>query len=154
MLDSAGAALSRLYTALRDTSASEMNDDSTEYVQRFEAAMNEDFNTAEAMPVLFDLANQINKLKKSDAVKASALAATLKYLGNILGLLQDDPQSYLKSGGSSDGISDTEIDTMIQQRMQAKADKNWGEADRIRDALKEQGVELEDKGGETSWRRA
>ncbi len=154
MLDSAGAALSRLYTALRDIEITEMSDDSTDYVQRFEAAMNEDFNTAEAMPVLFDLANQINKLKKSDAVKASALAATLKYLGNILGLLQDDPQSYLKSGGSSDGISDTEIDTMIQQRMQAKADKNWGEADRIRDALKEQGVELEDKGGETSWRRA
>ncbi len=154
MLDSAGAALSRLYTALRDIEITEMNDDSTEYVQRFEAAMNEDFNTAEAMPVLFDLANQINKLKKSDAVKASALAATLKYLGNILGLLQDNPQSYLKSGGSSDGISDDEIDAMIQQRTQAKADKNWGEADRIRDVLKEQGVELEDKGGETSWRRA
>jgi len=154
MLDSAGAALSRLYTALRDIEITEMNDDSNEYVQRFEAAMNEDFNTAEAMPVLFDLANQINKLKNSDAVKASALAATLKFLGNILGLLQDDPENYLKSGGSSDGLADDAIDTLIQQRTQAKADKNWGEADRIRDELKTQGVELEDKGGETSWRRA
>jgi len=154
MLDSAGAALSRLYTALRDIEITEMNDDSKEYVQRFETAMNEDFNTAEAMPVLFDLATQINKLKESDPVKASALAATLKYLGDILGLLQDDPQHYLKSGGRSEGLSDTEIDTLIQQRAQAKVDKNWGEADRLRDALKAQGIELEDKGGETSWRRA
>ena len=154
MLDSASAALSRLYTALRDIEITEMNDDSKEYVQRFEAAMNEDFNTAEAMPVLFDLATQINKLKESDRVKASSLAATLKYLGDILGLLQDDPQHYLKSGGSSEGLNDTEIDTLIQQRAQAKADKNWGEADRLRDELKAQGIELEDKGGETSWRRA
>ena len=154
MLDSASAALSRLYTALRDIDVTQMNDDSKEYVQRFEAAMNEDFNTAEAMPVLFDLANQINKLKNSDTVKASALAATLKYLGNILGLLQSDPQSYLKSGGRSDGLSDGEIESLITQRTQAKADKNWGEADRIRDELKAQNVELEDKGGETSWRRA
>jgi len=154
MLDSAGAALSRLYTALRDTTITEMNEDSKEYIQRFEEAMNEDFNTAEAMSVLFDLANQINKLKTSDSVKASALAATLKHLGDILGLLQDDPESYLKSGGSSDGLDDKTIDSLITQRAQAKADKNWGEADRIRDELKEQGIELEDKGGETSWRRA
>jgi len=154
MLDSAGAALSRLYTALRDIEITEMADDSKEYVQRFEAAMNEDFNTAEAMPVLFDLANQINKLKKSDAVKASALATTLKYLGGILGLLQDDPESYLKSGGSSEAASDDEINGLIQQRIQAKTDKDWAEADRIRDVLKAQGIELEDKGGETSWRRA
>ncbi|VAW62253.1 Cysteinyl-tRNA synthetase [hydrothermal vent metagenome] len=154
MLDSAGAALSRLYTALRDTNATEMNDDSKEYVQRFEAAMNEDFNTAEAVSVLFDLANSINKLKTSDAEKASALAATLKHLGNILGLLEDNPENYLKSGGSENTLSDAEIDSFIQQRMQAKADKNWGEADRIRDALKTQGIELEDKGAKTSWRRA
>ena len=154
MLDSAGAALSRLYTALRDTDISEMNDDSTEYVQRFEIAMNEDFNTAEAMPVLFDLANQINKLKSSAPDKAAVLAATLKHLGNVLGLLQDDPENYLKSGGSSEGLDDTAINELITQRTQAKADKNWAEADRIRDELKDQGIELEDKGAETSWRRA
>jgi cysteinyl-tRNA synthetase len=68
-------------------------------------------------------------------------------------LLQDDPDSYLKSGGSSEGLSDTDIDALIEQRAQAKADKNWGEADRIRDELKQQGIELEDKGGDTSWRR-
>jgi len=154
MLDSAGAALSRLYTALRDVEITEMNEDSKEFIQRFETAMNEDFNTAEAVSVLFELANQINKLKVSDATRASALAATLKYLGSVLGLLQDDPDSYLKSGGSSEGLSDDEIDSLILQRTQAKADKDWGEADRIRDELKEQGVELEDKAGATGWRRA
>ncbi len=154
MLDSAGAALSRLYTALRDIEITKMNTHSLEFVQRFEAAMNEDFNTAEAVSVLFDLANQINKLKTTDMDKASALAATLKHLGNVLGLLQDDPDSYLKRGGSSEGLGDAEIEALIQQRTQAKADKNWADADRIRDELKEQGIELEDKAGETGWRRA
>ncbi len=153
MLDSAGAALSRLYTALRDCEITEMGDDSKEYVQRFENAMNEDFNTAEAMSVLFDLANQINKLKIANTEKASVLAATLKHLGNILGLLQDEPESYLKKGGSLTGLDDEAINLLIEQRAQAKADKNWGEADGIRDQLKEQGIELEDKGSETSWRR-
>ncbi len=153
MLDSAGAALSRLYTALRDVDATAMNSDSLDYVRRFEEAMNEDFNTAEAVSILFDLANQINKVKASDAPKASALAATLKHLGGILGLLQDDPLNYLKSGGSNEGLSDDEIDALIDQRALAKANKNWSEADRIRDELKAQGIELEDGGGATSWRR-
>ena len=154
MLDSAGAALSRLYTALRGIEITQMNADSDEYVQRFNDAMNEDFNTAEAVSVLFDLANQINKLRATDTEKASVLATTLKHLGDVLGLLQDDPDSYLKSGGSSEGLGDTDINALIEQRAQAKADKNWGEADRIRDELKQQGIELEDKGGDTSWRRS
>ena len=154
MLDSAGAALSRSYTALRDIEITQMNADSDEYVQRFNDAMNEDFNTAEAVSVLFDLANQINKLRATDTEKASVLATTLKHLGDVLGLLQDDPDSYLKSGGSSEGLGDTDINALIEQRAQAKVDKNWGEADRIRDELKQQGIELEDKGGDTSWRRS
>jgi cysteinyl-tRNA synthetase len=155
MLDSAGAALSRLYNALRDIEIGEMDSISDEYVSRFQQAMDEDFNTSEAIAVLFDLAGQINKLKSSEPARAASLAATLKQLGGILGLLQDDPETYLKSAGnSSDGLSDQQIDKLIAQRTQAKADKNWGEADRIRDELKEQGIELEDKAGETSWRRA
>jgi len=154
MLDSAGAALSRLYTALRDIEITEMDDSSEEYIQRFEAAMNEDFNTAEAVAVLFELAHHINKHKSSEPQKASALAATLKHLGGILGLLEEDPDVYLKSGAGSDGLSDAEIDSLIAQRARAKTDKNWAEADRLRDELKAQGIELEDKGGETSWRRA
>ncbi len=154
LLDNAGAALTRLYTSLRDITPGKVDDNCAGYIQRFETAMNEDFNTAEALAVLFDLANQLNKIKSDDVDKASALAACLKQLGGVLGLLQEDPDSYLKSGGAAGGLSDEEIESLIQQRAQAKQDKNWGEADRIRDLLKDDGVELEDKGGETSWRRS
>jgi len=153
MLDSAGAALTRLYTALRGVEISNTDKVDEAYAQRFEQAMNEDFNTAEAVAVLFDLANQINKLKTTDMQAASSLAATLKQLAGVIGLLQDDPDTYLKSGGTSDGMSNDEIDSLIQQRAQAKTDKNWAESDRIRDELKEQGIVLEDKGAETTWRR-
>lgn len=156
MLDAAGAALGRLYNALRDiTIDSPLESEADEYTARFKQAMDEDFNTAEAIAVLFDLANQINKLKTTDMTQAAQLAARLKQLGGILGLLQDDPDAYLKSSGAADsGLSDEAIENMIAERSQAKADKNWAEADRIRDALKAQGIELEDKGGDTSWRRA
>ena len=152
-LDNASVALTRLYNSLRDIEITKMDSSSDEYVKRFEDAMNEDFNTAEAIAVLFDLANQVNKFKSIDAGKASAFAATLKHLAGIIGLLQEEPDVYLKSGGSADGLSDDEIGSLIQQRAQAKLDKDWGEADRLRDELKNQGIELEDKGTETSWRR-
>jgi len=153
VLDNASVALTRLYNSLRDIEITKMDSSSDEYIKRFEDAMNEDFNTAEAIAVLFDLANQINKFKSIDTAKASVFAATLKYLASIIGLLQEDPDVYLKSGGSADGLSDDEIDSLIQQRAQAKLDKDWGEADRLRDELKNQGIEVEDKGSETSWRR-
>ena len=153
VLDNASVALTRLYNSLRDIEITKMDSSSDEYIKRFEDAMNEDFNTAEAIAVLFDLANQINKFKSIDTAKASVFAATLKHLASIIGLLQEDPDVYLKSGGSADGLSDDEIDSLIQQRAQAKLDKDWGEADRLRDELKNQGIEVEDKGSETSWRR-
>ncbi len=154
MLDSAGAALSRLYNSLRGVEPGAIDEDCDEYLQRFEVAMNEDFNTAEAIAVLFDLANQLNKIKSTDSTKAMSLAACLKQLGSVLGLLQEDPDIYLKSGGKAEGLDDSAIEALIQERAQAKADKNWARADQIRDELKDKGIELEDKGGETSWRRA
>ena len=155
MLDSAGAALTRLYTALRDVELTQPGEDEEPYIQRFNKAMDEDFNTAEAIAVLFDLANQVNKHRQDDPAKTASLAATLKQLGAVLGLLQDEPDHYLRSSGSADagGLDDAAIETLIQQRQQAKVDKNWAEADRIRDELKQQGVILEDKGANTSWRR-
>ncbi|MCW9013964.1 MAG: cysteine--tRNA ligase [Gammaproteobacteria bacterium] len=153
MLDSAGAALTRLYTALRGVELTEPGDISKEFIARFDNAMNEDFNTAEAIAVLFDLANQINKVKSTEPDVASALAAALKQQAGVLGLLQDDPDHYLKSGVASGGLSNDEVESFIQQRLQAKQDKNWAESDRIRDALKDQGIVLEDKGMKTSWRR-
>ena len=153
MLDSAGAALTRLYTALRDVDVISSNVANDEYVQRFNKAMDEDFNTPEAVAVLFDLANQINKARQDDPERASSLATTLKHLAAILGLLQEDPEDYLHGTGSVGGLDDGAIDDLIKQRQQAKQDKNWAEADAIRDQLKAQGVILEDKGAGTSWRR-
>ena len=153
MLDSAGAALTRLYTALRDIEITSPGEAGKSYIERFNAAMDDDFNTPEAVAVLFDLANQVNKQRDVDAVQASALAATLKHLGAVLGVLQDNPAHYLQSIAAGAGLDNTPIETLIQQRLLAKQNKNWAEADRIRDELKAQGVILEDKGKETSWRR-
>ena len=154
MLDSAGAALTRLYTALRDIEITTAGDIGQPFIERFNVAMDDDFNTAEAVAVLFDLANQINKHRSTDATTALALAATLKQLGGVLGLLQDNPAEYLQSAVSqTDGLSNQQIEALIQQRLAAKQNKNWPESDRIRDELKAQGVILEDKGKETSWRR-
>ena len=152
LLDSARAALTRLYNSLRGICLAPVGTGENEYTPRFEQAMNDDFNTPEAIAVLFDLANHINRARdQGDAEQASRLAATLKELANVLGLLEADPDSYLQGGTTA---ADTEqIEARVQRRLQARAEKNWAEADRIRDELHAMGVELEDKGGETIWRR-
>jgi cysteinyl-tRNA synthetase len=152
LLDSARAALTRLYNSLRGivpaTEAASEND----YIARFEQAMNDDFNTPEAIAVLFDLANHINRARdEGNADEASRLAAILKQLASVLGLLEADPDTYLQ--GEADAAENEQIEALIQQRLQARAEKNWAEADRIRDELHAMGVELEDKGAETIWRR-
>jgi len=153
-LNEALAALTRLYTALRGVEivASEIDAD---YKTRFEAAMDDDFNTPVALSVLFDCARELNKVKDSDVMQAAVLAKTLTSLASILGLLQDDPESFLKGGEvSSDGLSNEEVEQQIQARLDAKTAKNWSEADKIRESLKQQGVILEDMpGNKTSWRR-
>lgn len=153
-LDEAHAALTRLYTALRGVEIVESEIDA-DYKARFEAAMDDDFNTPVALSVLFDLARELNKVKDSDATQTAVLAKTLTSLASILGLLQDDSESFLKGGeASSHGLSNEEVEQQIQARLDAKAAKNWPEADRIRGYLKEQGVILEDvTGGKTTWRR-
>jgi cysteinyl-tRNA synthetase len=146
-LDDAGAALTRLYTALRGIEIIDAPIDEA-YQQRFEQAMDDDFNTPVALAVLFELARELNK-----ADNKSVLAATLKQLAAIMGLLQDDPDSFLK-GGASDGLAEAEIEQLIEARKTAKANKDWAQADSIRDQLKVQGIVLEDvAGGKTSWRR-
>ena len=152
LLDTARSALNRLYNSLRgiEVTVSQSRDD--EYSDRFAAAMDDDFNTPEAIAVLFDLASEINKARDTDTEEASRLAGILKKLAATLGLLEAEPESYLKSGvGEAD--DDAEIDALIAERLQARADKDWGRADEIRDQLNEMGIELEDKGGETTWRR-
>lgn len=151
-LDNGKSALTRLYTALRDAGEAVEGEAGREFQAAFNAAMDDDFNTPEAIAVLFNLAREINSAREADAVRAAALAACLRRLGGILGLLQDDPETWLQ-GGATDGLADEAIDELISKRLQARELKDWGEADRIRDELESQGILLEDKADGTRWRR-
>jgi cysteinyl-tRNA synthetase len=152
-LDNARAALQRLYTALMDTRAVDIPTDN-EYQQRFDAALSDDFNTAIAVAVLFDLARDINRAKAETSDEQHSLASLLRHLGGIIGLLQADAEDFLKSGtGQSVGLSDTAIDELIEQRLQARANKDWANADRIRDELSAAGIVIEDGPDGTRWRR-
>jgi cysteinyl-tRNA synthetase len=157
-LENARAALTRFYTALRglpDVGVAMAESSVGEpFAERFHAAMDDDFNTPEALAVLFDLVREINRVRVEDPVAAAGLAAQLRRLGDILGILQEDPESYLRGQISDDGLADSEIETLIQARIAARAAKDWAEADRIRSRLTEGGVVLEDGPTGTSWRRA
>jgi cysteinyl-tRNA synthetase len=155
-LNEAAAALTRLYTALRGIELVEATIEA-DYKTRFEQAMDDDFNTPVVLSVLFDLARELNKVKENDREKAVQLAATLRYLGSLLGVLQDAPETFLKGGAIAGSgaviLSGEQIEQQIQARLDAKKNKDWSTADRIRDELKEQGVILEDVSGGTNWRR-
>ena len=152
-LDIAKAALTTLYTALRDVEVVASGSTDTEYHQRVRTAMNDDFNTAEVLPVLFDLAKEVNRYKEKDTDKAVHFASLLRELSGVIGLLNQEPDDFLRGSSNDNGISVEDIDEFIQQRNQAREDKDWAESDRLRDVLKAKGIVLEDKGGETSWRR-
>ncbi|MBI3141133.1 MAG: cysteine--tRNA ligase [Rhodocyclales bacterium] len=151
-LEDARGALTRLYTALKGVAATEAPIDWDEpHAARFGAAMDDDFNTPEAVAVLFDLANEVNR---TQAVRTAGL---LKALGGVLGLLERDPITYLQSSpAAAAGAPDAaEIEARIAARLAAKKAKNFAEADRIRAELLAAGIVLEDKpGGRTEWRRA
>ena len=169
-LNDARTALTRLYTALRGCDGLNTAIDS-DYKARFEQAMDDDFNTPVAVSVLFDLARELNKAKEANQENVIELAATLKHLGGLLGILQDDPDAFLKGrvvdiviqGHGFDVspkiygagvLTEENIEQQIQARLDAKKAKNWALADQIRDELKQQGVILEDApNGTTSWRR-
>jgi cysteinyl-tRNA synthetase len=156
-LDEARSGLVRLYTALASVPmdpSMPLDLDST-WVQRFSTAMNDDFNTPEAIAVLFDLASEVNR---SSANIKSNLANTLKELAGRLNFLQRDPILFLQSGSLSQrdsvSLSTVAIEERIAARQAAKQAKDFAKADQIRQALLEQGVVLEDKpGGMTEWRR-
>ncbi len=156
-LEAADASLERLYTALRGVDFSKATDNKLELLDKAEAkfiqSMDDDFNVPEVLPVLFDLAKEVNRLKATDMVQAATIAVKLKDLASVLSLLQQDPEEFLKSGAVESDVSDAEIDDLIQQRLQARADKDWAKADEIRDRLSELNIELEDGAGGTSWRR-
>ena len=154
-LAQARSSLERIYTALRDVTPVEVSLAGNEYVERFEKAMNDDFNCPEAMPVLFELAKEINRLKVSeqaeDQEKAGQLAYLLVSLGAILGVAQNQPEDFLQGGGDADEAQ--VIEALIEQRNQARANKDWAMADDARDKLKAMNVVLEDSAGKTTWRK-
>jgi len=145
-----------LYRALKDSgSARGIAADPAE-VARFRQAMDDDFNTPEALAVLQGVARGLNSAKAAgDVTKASLAAATLRAMGDILGVLQQDPDVYLKRSAGTKNLSDQEIEALLNARRVARAAKDFAESDRIRDMLTAAGVVLEDKpGGSTEWRRA
>jgi len=143
-----------LYRALKDAAPPGVVDGAE--VERFRAAMDDDFNTPEALAVMQGVARNLNLAKAAgNASDASNGAATLRALGAILGVLQQDPDNYLKRSAGTQSLSDGEVEALLALRRTARAAKNFAESDRIRDVLNAGGILLEDKpGGRTEWRRA
>lgn len=149
-LDNAKASLSRLYTALRDVKVGPAQG-GEEYVERFKAFMDDDFNTPGAISVLFELAKAVNVATDPEA---EGLAGRLVELGSVLGLLYQDPVEYLQ--GKTDGVDEDValIEALIEERKQARARKDFAAADEARNKLTAMGVVLEDGPKGTTWRRA
>ncbi|MGR2882694.1 cysteine--tRNA ligase [Vibrio vulnificus] len=151
-LNQARASLERLYTSLRGLDLAAAPAGGEEYVSRFTAAMNDDFNTPEAYSVLFDMARDINRLKTEDLANASALGALMRELADVIGILHQDPDAFLKGdAGNDDEVA--EIEALIKLRNDSRAAKDWANADMARDKLNEMGIVLEDGPEGTTWRR-
>ncbi|MBE9526884.1 MAG: cysteine--tRNA ligase, partial [Proteobacteria bacterium] len=153
-LDKAKASLTTLYQALLGVEITDdaAIDESTDYSQRFFKAMDDDFNTPIAISVLFDMSHEVNRLKPTEPQQASVVAGQLKKLAELLGLLETDAQQFLQGSTAEGGLSDDDINSLIEQRATAKADKNWPECDRIRDVLDTEDILLEDTAEGTRWR--
>ncbi len=160
-LKEAKNALTRFYHAFK--AYEQVYDDKTVdtlengLVERFNSAMRDDFNTSEAIAVLFEIIKELNRAVKEENAEQSAIYySTLRYLTNILGLVQHDVDDFLKSdiGQEALGLSEEQIADLIQQRVDAKKAKDFAKADKIRQSLLAQGVVLEDTRQGTVWRRA
>ncbi len=150
-LDQARAGLTRFYTALRDLPNAEPQG-AESYQTRYQAAMQDDFNTPEALATMFDLTREINRVRATEPTKAAELAAALRAMGATLGLLQQSPDEYL-CGALGDNLDTAAIEHQIAERISAKANKDWAMADQIRDNLQAEGILLEDGPQGTTWRR-
>ncbi|WP_339884946.1 cysteine--tRNA ligase [Vreelandella maris] len=152
-LTEARKSLTRLYTALEGVEINAVTSSkASPYRERFTQVMDDDFNTPEALAVMFELAREVNRAKKEQPDEAARLGGELKQLGAILGLLQQAPQKFLK-GTQQQGmpLSESEIEAKIAQRIEAKANKDFAQADAIRDELAALGIILKDSREGTSW---
>jgi cysteinyl-tRNA synthetase len=153
-LDNAKNAITKLYTSIRGLKSSAASTDEIsqrlDYEQRFDAALDDDFNTPIAISILFEISKQINLEKEKDIDFASALSGLLVRLGGYLGILQNNPEDFLKQGVQ---LSDEEIDQKIKDRNLARSEKDFVLSDQIRDELEAHGIILEDSAEGTSWRR-
>ncbi|WP_425914713.1 cysteine--tRNA ligase [Pseudomonas sp. GWSMS-1] len=151
-LKEAKGALERFYNALKGLPKVAAAGGEA-FVERFAAAMDDDFNSPEACAVLFELAREINRLRESDVQAAAGLAARLQELASVLGVLQLEPEAFLQAGAAGK-VDAAEVEALIAARLQARTEKNWSESDRIRDQITAMGVVLEDGKGGTTWRLA
>ena len=152
-LDQAWDGLRRCYRALLDQPRVAAEEGHPVY-QRYQAAMGDDFNTPEALAVMFELVRQLNA---TSAENQPQLAAQLRRLGDSMGLLQKDPQEFLRMAAAEadtgDSLSDEAVEGLIAERLAARSEKAWDRADAIRDELSAAGIVLEDAGAETRWSR-
>lgn len=148
-LRQAHTALIRFYTALRNLPMAKAPVDS-DFEKHFVEAMDDDFNTPIALSVLFELAHEIQRTREENIERAAQYGALLKKLGSILGILQNDAEKFLQSGSSD--VDAKKIEELIIARNQARANKNWPEADRVRAELEAMSVVLEDSANGTSWK--
>ncbi|MYA37028.1 MAG: cysteine--tRNA ligase [Gammaproteobacteria bacterium] len=151
-LAQSASALKRLYTALQglDTAQARALVNSR-FERAFNAAMDDDFNTPVAFRALFDLAREINRLKAEEGRSAAQLGRLLVKLGGVLGILQSDPEVFLK-GADSEQVDTARVESLVAAREKARAEKNWREADRIRDQLSAMNVVVEDSAEGSRWR--
>lgn len=152
-LRQARIALERLYTALRGTDAHATATGGELFVNRFRDAMDDDFNTPEAYSVLFDLAREVNRLKGENMTQANGLAAELRGLAQVLGLLEQQPEAFLQSASQANNGETAHIEALIKQRNDARIAKEWILADDAREKLNALGIVLEDSPQGTTWRR-
>ena len=153
-LNNAKASVERLFNALRGVDALEVNmpEDAVKYENKFIKAMDNDFNTPEALAVLFRLAKEVNTLKTTQKYKAIGYAFMLRKLCNVLGILFTDVEEYFTQNSGSDTDS-IKIENLIAERQKAKKNKDYQRADEIRKLLQEQCIVLEDTATGTTWKK-